>query len=361
MSRGQAAEGVVAELAAFVPRKQLLVVGGYGYRNAGDEAILAGLLRLTGRDGVTVVSRAPAETAAIHGVRSIPIRSAPAALATHPGLVIGGGGLFGRDMGTLGRLLPLAGLVASGLRRDVALLGIGVDREMPGSTRRLLKRLGHRACAVVVRDAASREVLAGLGIPATLAPDLSSLVESAGDTAGRRLLEAAGLHPARRPVVALAVTGVDPVLGDRVERSVVAAVDALPDVDFVLVPMSRHPFVPAHNDELLARRLVAQRPRLRIVAPPDDTASLLGLFEACSAAVSMRYHSLLFAERAGIPIVPIAYAEKCRHWLEERRIAEVDPSPSALVTALCAALERPAATTASATRALLPRKARVAA
>jgi polysaccharide pyruvyl transferase WcaK-like protein len=269
--------------------------------------------------------------------------------------VIGGGGLFGRDMGTLGRLLPLAGLLATGLRREVALIGIGVDRDMPGSARRLLGRLGRRARAVVVRDAQSQALLAELGIGAMLAPDLSSLVESAGPAAGRRSLEAVGLHPARRPVVALALTGVDPELCERVERAVAAAVDALPDVDFVLVPMSRHPFVPAHNDELLARRLVAARPRLRIVVPPDDTASLLGLFEACSAAVCMRYHSLLFAERAGIPIVPIAYAEKCRHWLEERRLAEVEPSPGALVAALRASLEKHAA------NARLPRRARAAA
>jgi polysaccharide pyruvyl transferase WcaK-like protein len=50
-----------------LPAKPLLIVGGYGYRNAGDEAILAGLLEVTGRDGVTVVSRSPAETAASHG------------------------------------------------------------------------------------------------------------------------------------------------------------------------------------------------------------------------------------------------------------------------------------------------------
>jgi polysaccharide pyruvyl transferase WcaK-like protein len=103
--------------------------------------------------------------------------------------------------------------------------------------------------------------------------------------------------------------------------------------------MSRHPFVARHNDEVLARRLAAAHPRLRVVSPPDDTARLLGLFDALGAAVCMRYHSLLFAERAGIPIVPIAYAEKCRHWLEEHRVPAVEPSPAPLVEALCTALE----------------------
>ncbi len=50
----------------------VLVVGGYGYRNVGDEAILASLLRALEGRRVTVVSRLPAETTAMHGVRAVP-------------------------------------------------------------------------------------------------------------------------------------------------------------------------------------------------------------------------------------------------------------------------------------------------
>ncbi len=330
----------IATLREVVPAKPLLVVGGYGYRNAGDEAILAGLLRLTGRDGVTVVSRMPAETSAIHDVASVPIHGAAAALARSRGLVIGGGGLFGAHMGLLGRALPLAGLVAAVAGRDVALLGIGVDRDMPRTARRPLGFLGRRAGAVVVRDSDSRSVLAQLGVEARVAPDLSSLVESAGPHAGRAVLEAAGLEPGRRPVVGLALTAVEPEIWERVESAILAAVDTRPDVDFAIVPMSRHPWVAAHNDEILAGRLVAARPRLRVVVPPQDTSSVLGLFDALTAAVAMRYHGLLFAERAGIQIVPIAYAEKCRHWLDERGLVAVQPSAEAVTAALSSALER---------------------
>src|SRR5207247_2451329 len=70
----------------------ILVLGGYGYRNVGDEAMLAGLLREIGTDRrVTVVSRLPAETAALHGVRSIPISQSVQALRGHRSLIIGGG------------------------------------------------------------------------------------------------------------------------------------------------------------------------------------------------------------------------------------------------------------------------------
>jgi polysaccharide pyruvyl transferase WcaK-like protein len=258
-------------------------------------------------------------------------------------------------MGLLGRMLPLAGFVGSAIGREVALVGIGVDREMPSATRLLLRLLARRARSVVVRDAQSQAVLAELGIEAVVAPDLSSLVASAGPLCGRRLLEAEGMRPARRPVVGLALTAVDLFLADRLETAVVGAVDTMPDVDFALLPMSRHPFVAAHNDEILARRLIAARPRLRIVTPPDDTAALLSLFDSFSAAVCMRYHSLLFAERSGIPIVPIAYAEKCRHWLEERGLPSVEPSAEGLVAALRTALR------GSSGAAPAPRRSRAAA
>ena len=93
----------------------ILVLGGYGYRNAGDEAILASILRSLDGRRVTVLSRTPAETTAMHGVRSLPVTAAARALASHRTVLIGGGGLFGRDMGSLGRLLPAYGLGVNGV------------------------------------------------------------------------------------------------------------------------------------------------------------------------------------------------------------------------------------------------------
>jgi polysaccharide pyruvyl transferase WcaK-like protein len=95
--------------------------------------------------------------------------------------------------------------------------------------------------------------------------------------------------------------------------------------------------VAAHNDELLAARLVALRPRFRVLTS-DDPALVLGVFEALSGVVAMRYHSLLFAERAGIPVVPIAYAEKCRQWLAERQRRPIEVTGAALAAELRTAL-----------------------
>ena len=327
---------------AALPRPTL-VVGGYGYRNAGDEAMLTGLLDLLGRDGASVVSRSPAETSARHAVRAVSIGGAAPAMVRHRSLVIGGGGLFGRDMGALGRLLPVAGIVAAAAGRPVALTGIGVDDDMHRSSRLLLAKLGQRSQSVVVRDEASRRVLAGLGVKATVEPDLSSLVSSAGRSAGEQLLRSVGLEPSRRPIVGLCLTAVNATLLAPARQAILETVDARPDLDFCLIPMSRHPFVATHNDEILARSLAVERPRVRVLLPPDDPTMLLGAFEALAAAVCMRYHSLLFADRAGIPIIAMAYAEKCRHWLSERGLEPVEPTSAALLAQLGSVAARAAA------------------
>jgi polysaccharide pyruvyl transferase WcaK-like protein len=312
----------------------ILVIGGYGYRNAGDEAILSGLLQLLGHDSVTVVSRMPAETATRHGVRSVGVLGAITALRTHDRVVIGGGGLFGRDMGWLGRALPLFGLVAVALGHEVSLLGVEIDEDVGGLSGRLVRSLARHAASVVVRDDASAALLAQHGVDAHVQPDLSALVRPASRHEGRDVLRRAGFEPARRPVVGLCLTAVNGDIVGQVEAAVLALADALPDVDFALIPMSRHPFVEAHNDEIFAARLAAQRPRLRILPPVDDAAGLLAVFEALSGAVCMRYHSLLFAERAGIPFVPVAYALKCRRWLAEPGLVPAEPTVQAMLAGL---------------------------
>jgi polysaccharide pyruvyl transferase WcaK-like protein len=308
----------------------MLVVGGYGYRNVGDEAILAGLL--TGLQGrrVTIVSRSPAETTALHAVRAVPVTAAVAELARHRSLLIGGGGLFGRDMGAIGRMLPAYGLLAAALGRTVALHGIGIDHDLPLVTAAALRRLARRADHVTVRDPASAEVLRAWGVEAAVGPDLSSALRPATPAAATARLRAAGVDP-RRPLVGLSLTAVNPALTDAVLDAVGSVMDALPDVQFAFIPMSQHPFVARHNDLLLAHRLQARQPRLRILEGWSHPSEVLAVFGQLDVVVGMRYHSLLFADRAATPCVPIAYAEKVSSWLADTGAAAVDLTAAALL------------------------------
>jgi polysaccharide pyruvyl transferase WcaK-like protein len=287
---------------------------------------------------VTVVSRDPRATTSLHDVRSIGVAAAPLALAGHRSLVIGGGGLFGRHMGRLGRLLPAFGSLAS-VGRRVIVTGIGLDHDLPPSSRRAVAGLLRRADSVTVRDLESSRISATWGVPAVVAPDLSAHMAASPPEVGTRLLREAGVEPGR-PVVGLALTDVERGLTDAILRVTESAMTQLPDVDFCFFPMSRHPSVGHHDDRQLAERLRARQPRLHVLES-EHPADVLSAYARLSAAVVMRYHGLLFAERGNVPIVPIPYAEKCEHWLAERGIPAVAPTGVAFVGALTAALATP--------------------
>ena len=326
----------VVELAALPT--PILVLGGQGYDNAGDEAMLDGLLRILGRDMVSVVSRRPEHTASLHKVRTVGPAGLPLALLRHRTLLIGGGALFGRDMGILGRLLPFVGLVALAVGRTVALAGIGVDDETPRVMRPFLALLGRRARLVQVRDRASVAFLAGLGVASSFAPDFSEFVEPASPETGWAVLEAAGV-PVGQPVVGLALTAVEPILAAKVEAAMGQWLAAYPGASFVLIPTSRHPFVKSHDDLVFARRLQAANKRLFVVPGPLAPATMLALMGRFDAVVAMRYHALHFARRAGVPVVPLAYAPKCLAWCADEGVppASVDSIVARLEVALSAA------------------------
>ena len=326
----------------------ILVVGAYGYRNTGDEAILAGLLTTLAGRRVTVVSRSPAETSALHGVPAIGLEGAVAALRRHRTVLIGGGGLFGRDMGRIGRLLPLYGLLAAALGRTLVVDGVGVDGDLSGVNRLLVRRLLRSAQRVTVRDLASARLLREWGIACLVAGDLSEHMPAAPARTGRDLLRAAGVDE-KGPVIGLCLTAVNDALTPSVATAVLDLVDRRPDMQFCLIPLSQHPYLEAHNDLVLARRLRASRPQLKIVEGVHHPSKVLSLIGALDAVVAMRYHAFLFAERAGIPLVPIAYAPKSTAWLDERRLRSVAPVGRALARAVARAVARsqPAASQAS--------------
>ena len=312
----------------------ILVLGGYGVRNVGDEAMLVGLLQQIGANRrVTVLSRMPAETAALHGVKAISAWESVRALRSHSTLIIGGGGLFGRDMAAMGRMIPLYGLLASQLGLKVALLGVGVDREMRPLAALLLRRLARRAVAVSVRDQRSSDLLADWGIRAEVLPDLSAGIDPAPARHGSELLRRAGLDP-KRPVVGLALTAMRVDQTDALEAAVAHCIAELPDVQFCFIPMSQHPFAHAHNDLLLGRQLQRRNPSLALLEgslPPEE---VMAVFGRLTTAVCMRYHSLLFAERTGTPIVPVLYAPKCQAWIDEHGLQGVPLEPEALASAV---------------------------
>ena len=312
------------------PGDRLLVLGGYGVHNVGDEAILAGLLNLIPPGvEVRVVSRDPSETTRIHGVSAVSPMGAMAALVRSTVLIVGGGGIFSGHMGLMGKLIPGFSLLARAKRMRVAFVSVGVYSSTPHWVRQSLKRLAPFLTSFTVRDRASVRALESWGIKARRIPDLSSFMPAASPKRGAAILKSLGLD-VDVPTVGLCLTSTEPRLETALVQSIPPLIASLPDTQFCFVPMSLHPTVSHHNDLVLARKIRSSSPHLAILETEHHPSEIAALFEHFTSAVCMRYHSLLFAERAATSIVPIPYAEKCRDWLEEQGLVAVEASVEAL-------------------------------
>jgi polysaccharide pyruvyl transferase WcaK-like protein len=301
--------------------------------------VLAGLLnRLGSRERACVVSRDPALTEEVHGVAAVSTGGALAALARSDAVVIGGGGLFSSHMGTAGRSIAYFGLAALGLGRRVVIHGVSVDPSTPRLVRPGLTMLARRATSVTVRDHASAALLGRWGVDrVTVCDDLSAFAGEAPPAAAEAALRAAGLD-LDRPIVGLCLNAVEPRFDRFLKDDVPALIDALPGVQFCFVPMSRHASRRRHNDATLARWLRQRSPGLAILNVTGDPAVLMAAFRWFACTVCMRFHSFLFATRAGSAVVGVPYAPKCLAWMEERGVPPVVPGDGSLLRLVKGAL-----------------------
>ena len=151
---------------------RLVVSGYYGYANAGDEAVLAGMLA-TFREAdpdleVTVLSGDPEHTRRTHGVAAIRRADLPAvarALRASDGLVSGGGSLL-QDRTSPRPVAYYAGVMHlarfTGRPYAIHAQGLGPIRLLPN--RWLAASALRGAAAVSLRDAASLDLARALGV-----------------------------------------------------------------------------------------------------------------------------------------------------------------------------------------------------
>lgn len=321
-------------------RTRVMILGGYGVRNVGDEAILAGLLpQLDGAGSVTVVSRNPNETKALHGVNAVSPAAALLALLRCDALIVGGGGLFSSDTGPLGRLIPKFCRIAMMRGLPVAFHGVGVYSSASPGLMKEIAQLAIRLTSFTVRDSASVRTLAAIGVESEGVPDLSASMPAAGQDLVRAVLDEAGLETGR-PIVGLCLSSINERVARYLQLAVPQLCEALPELQFCFIPMSQHPTNVRHNDAAFGLWLKERAPRLRIVAGEHHPSVVLGLFSQLAAAVCVRYHSLLFANRAGVPIVGVPYSEKCQSWLDDHGQQSLDLDHELLTSAVVEAIEQ---------------------
>ncbi len=186
---------------------RVVLSGYYGFGNAGDEAVLAAMIKALRRVepqlSLTVLSARPEETARQYGVSAVSRTSVGAiwrAIAAADLLISGGGGLL-QDVTGGGSIPYYLGVVwiAQLLKKPVFFYaqGVGPVRKLAG--RLLVRRIVNRVEAITVRDGESAAELRRLGVTrppiAVTADPVFGLEVDGQKTAGQKI---AG-HKSDRP------------------------------------------------------------------------------------------------------------------------------------------------------------------
>lgn len=314
-------------------RRSILIAGFYGRSNAGDEAILQGILTgLREQDAnldLIVVSANPHETSLIHGVRSIDSSDIELLIdeVSHSSLVIvGGGGIFQDYWGVdetsfltsrQGGISEFGGpiLLAHLLDKPSMLYNVGVGPVQTPEGVRSTRFIFSIADQAIVRDEHSLRVLKEIGCstngvtvaadPAFCAPRFS-IGESISDF----------LSQHTRPIIGVSVRhwsiGVEQA---KWEAEVAGAIDI-----FLEESVGTILFVPLQDgkieleDDLRVCRSIRDQIKCsdQAVISTEEITPLerLCLLEDCDLVIGMRLHSLIAAIRGGVPCVALAYDPK---------------------------------------------------
>jgi polysaccharide pyruvyl transferase CsaB len=292
---------------------RILICGYYGLGNAGDEAILAGLvgaLRRRRPDAeLVVLSGDPPATHAAHGVRAEPRRHYPTVwrqIGAADLVLEGGGGLI-QDATSVQSALYYVGILAlARLRRTpfvVLAQGIGPLRHW--LTRAVTPRVFRRAAAVTVRDGNSAGLLVQLGLPAekvTVTADLAALVDPAPPE------DVAHWLPPREggPRIGLALRE-----AEGAQAALTHALEAARQFKerhaAQIVPLALH----AKDDTRLASQ-AAEMLGARAVGVERELSpsQWVGLVRSLDFVIAMRLHACIFAAAQSVPFVALSYDPK---------------------------------------------------
>lgn len=293
---------------------KIVISGYYGFKNAGDEAMLTAILgslrHSFPQPDITVISGNPKLTAEVHEVRSIhrfafwqifqSLRKAD--------LFISGGGSLLQDITSWQSLLYYLIIIAMGqLTAKRAMLyaqGIGPIRRhwLRWLTAQVLGRLP----VLAVRDGESQEFLTELGICKSkirLTADAVFLLPAADRQDGKILLNRYGLGGEAK-VLGVAVRSWQ---GDSYLGALTDALDSLGDAGYklFLIPF-QYP-----GDLPVARKLQrALRHDAKVLDRECTTEELMSVIGCLDGLVAMRLHALVFAAVMGVPFVALEYDPK---------------------------------------------------
>jgi polysaccharide pyruvyl transferase CsaB len=311
----------------------IVIAGYYGFRNAGDEAILAGMLADL-RDEIpggtfTVVSGDPSWTRSQYGVEAVAWEDIDGLVRAVEGghlVIVGGGGLFHdywgvqladvlttRHGGIAQYAAPI--VLARALGVPSMLYAVGVGPLLSPEAERLVHDIAAQANALTVRDEESKRILGSLGLDADRIEVTADPAFSLSRLPSPPRLDE-GLASYAHPLLGVCLRSWPFFAADEDWEGEIALglkrwIEAEGGTIY-LVPMQDGDSA-LTDDRTISKRVADRLPvGSRVLLAPEQLTPLerLGLLEACDVVVGMRLHSLVSAVKCGIPCVGIPYDQK---------------------------------------------------
>jgi polysaccharide pyruvyl transferase CsaB len=322
-----------------IPPVKALICGYYGFGNAGDEAILTVLLedlrRVHPEASVTVMAGSPEDLVAAHEVEAIHWQDVEAMIEagrTADLMILGGGGLFQDHYGFDPDLMltPRHGnisyyggfaLLASMTETPLAVYGIGVGPLDTEEGRRYTRLALSQADRLSIRDGASLELVAGLGIDPdrlVLGADPAFLLQGASPSMLPEVLTTQGAPNASMTIG----VSVRPWRDQSWHPRLAAALDRLVTryearVVFVPFQMSPHRHEDDAGTSLAVLTSMKEKKRAVILQGGYTPAERQAILGGCDLVIGMRLHSVIFAANTHTPVVALSYDRKVAQVMTE--------------------------------------------
>lgn len=321
-----------------------LLVGSFGQRNPGDEALAEAFSRALPDwrmvPAASVPGRPGADDAGLVNGRSAP--AVARALYACDAVVVAGGTVFKslhpgagrRPLAMLSKAVALTA-AARALGKPRAMVGVGAGTLDSAMARRLARALVRQTDLLVLRDEESAEVLAAAGAstPFRIGTDPAwGLVDTK---------PGAAIAPDGPVIVALSFLAGGPDLPARLAATLAPLVGEGHDVRLQPWQSLGDGSV---DDLALAHAVNAQLPSpLAILDPPADLLEARDEFASAALVLGMRFHSLVAAGAAGTRFVAVGHEPKLT--AVARRLGQVSvgaaAGPSVVTDAVREALRGP--------------------
>lgn len=309
---------------ALDKNEEILISGYYGFKNSGDDALLAAILdeikKHKESPEIVVLSANPKETIKRYRVKAIN-RLNPFSVLRHmkkAGLLISGGGTLIQNSTSTRSMLYYLSIISAAIKNNVKVMlysnGIGPLRGKNNIS--LARKILDKTDVITLRDPDAMAALKEIGVTkpeiyVTADPVFGLSVEKTDE--GRKILERFGVPENERKILGVSVRRSKDT-NAVFEREVAKMCDYAAEkygYYTVFIPMQ------LNRDEMISGNIISKmKTKASIIDKRLDVDEMIAVIGEADLCIGMRLHSLIYSTINNVPLIGIVYDPKIKSFMD---------------------------------------------